>query len=132
MENPETITTSGKVMFTDEELYETLKDMPDFQKFPLPEHWYKKFNIEKPLAKTFQEFALGRDWLQHKFDSDITYEIRTEPAPGGVRPIIESEPIPVEIVTKEFTHGTAPETFSQPQIESAPPTGSTEKEPQQS
>jgi len=132
MEGTETITTTGKVMFTDEELYEAIKDMPDFQKFPLPEHWYKKFNIEKPLPKTFQDFALGRDWLQHKFDENITYEVRTEPAPGGVRPIIESEPIPVEIITRDLTNGTSPDTSSPPQIERVPTTGSTEKEPQQS
>lgn len=125
--------TTGKVMFPDEEeLYNTLKDLPDFDRLPLPEHWYKKFNIPRPEAVTLQDFALSRAWLKHKYDSNIKYEIRDEPAPGGVRPIIEAEPIPVEIITKELTNGTAPETFSQPQLESVLPTESTEIKPQES
>lgn len=125
--------TTGKVMFEDEEaLYNELKELPDFDRLPLPEHWYKKFNIPRPEAVTLQDFALSRAWLKHKYDSNITYEIREEPAPGGVRPIIEPEPIPVEIITKEFTNGTSPDTFSQPQLESVPPTESSETKPQES
>ena len=132
MENPETITTSGKVMFTDEELYEEIKNLPYFKHLPLPNKWYDMFNIPRPEPVSFQDYALGRKWLEHKFDENITYEVRTEPAPGGVRPIIESEPIPVEIITKDLTNGTSPDTSSPPQIERVPTTGSTEKEPQQS
>jgi len=118
------ISSIGK---TDEELYAQLKDMPNFEKFPLPEHWYKKFNIVKPKAMSFQEFALSRAWLEHKFDSDMTYEIRKEPAPGGVRPIIEVEPPQMEIITR-----TSDESSPQLQIEMAPPKESTGTEPQQS
>lgn len=122
-----------KVMFADEEaLYNELKDLPDFDKFPLPDHWYKKFNIPRPQPVSLQEFALSRAWLEHKYDSNITYEIRNEPVPGGVRPIIEPEPIPVEVVTKELTDGTCPDIFSQPQTERVPPTESNEIKPQES
>lgn len=125
--------TTDKVMFPDEEaLYNELKNLPDFDKFPLPDNWYKKFNIPRPQPVSLQDFALSRAWLKHKYDPDITYEIRNEPEPGGVRPIIEPEPIPVEIITKELTSQTSPETFSQPQLESVLPTESTEIKPQQS
>jgi len=128
----DTITT-GKVMFEDEEaLYNELKNLPDFDRLPLPDTWYKKFNIPRPEPVSLQDFALSRAWLKHKYDPDIKYEIREEPASGGVRPIIEPEPIPVEIITKELTTETSPDTFSQPQLESVPPTESNEKEPQQS
>ena len=33
---------------TDEELYAILSKMPDFDRYPLPEYWYTKFNIPKP------------------------------------------------------------------------------------
>lgn len=94
----ETITT-GKTMFSDEELYEGVKDLPYFKHLPLPDHWYKKFNIPKPQPVSFQTFAMERRWLDHKFDEGITYEVRTEPAPGGVRPILEPEPIPMEVIS---------------------------------
>jgi hypothetical protein len=125
--------TSGKVMFEDEEaLYNELKNLPDFDRLPLPDNWYKKFNIPRPEPVSLQDFALSRAWLKHKYDPNITYEIRQEPAPGGVRPIIETEPIPVEIITKDLTNGTSPDTFSQPQTEWVPPTATSEIKPQES
>jgi hypothetical protein len=125
--------TTGKVMFPDEEaLYNQLKNLPDFEKFPLPKHWYEKFNIPVPEPVSLQDFALSRAWLKHKYDPDFTHEIRNEPAPGGVRPIIQSEPIPVEVITKEVTTQTSPETFSQPQLESVLPKEYNETEPQES
>jgi hypothetical protein len=125
--------TTGKVMFEDEEaLYNELKTLPDFDRLPLPDSWYKKFNIPRPQPVSVQEFALSRAWLEHKYDSNIIYDIRKEPEPGGVRPILETEPISVEIITKELTNETSPETFSQPELESVPPTESSEIKPQES
>jgi hypothetical protein len=101
----ETITT-GKTKFTDEELYEGVKDLPYFKHLPLPKHWYKKFNIPVPEPVSFQTFAMERRWLEHKFDEGITYEVRNEPVPGGVRPIIEPEPIPMEVISESVSETT--------------------------
>jgi hypothetical protein len=97
MEEP---TTPKKVMFSDEEIYNELKDLPEFKHLPLPRNWYAKFNIPVPEPVSFQKFAMERRWLEHKYDENVVYEVRNEPAPGGVRPILEVEPVPVEIITK--------------------------------
>lgn len=97
---------TGKTMFTDEELYEGVKDLPYFKHLPLPDHWYKKFNIPRPEPVSFQTYAMERRWLEHKFDDGVTYEVRSEPAPGGVRPIIESEPIPMEVISESVSETT--------------------------
>jgi hypothetical protein len=85
---------------SDEELYAELKDLPYFKNLPLPNHWYKKFNLPAPRPVSFQTFAMERRWLEHKFDEGVEYEVKSEPVEGGVRPIVESAPIPVEIITK--------------------------------
>jgi hypothetical protein len=115
----------------EDELYNALKDLPDFDRLPLPESWYKKYNLRRPEPVDFKTFAMERRWLAHKYDSDLTFEIRKEPAPGGVRPILESEPIPVEIIQKPIDQ-TSSETTLSPVEESAPPTESNDSAPQQS
>lgn len=101
--------TTGKTMLTDEELYEGVKDLPYFKHLPLPDHWYKKFNIPKPQPVSFQTFAMERRWMEHKFDNDIVYEVRKEPAPGGIRPVPEPEEIPVIIETSSESQQLTPE-----------------------
>jgi len=115
-------------VLTPEEFYELFKDDPELTKVPLPNSWYKKLKIPAPRAVSFQDFALQKRWLEHKYDSDLIYEVRKEPAPGGVRPVLESEPIPVEIITKP-TDETSDETSQLLEKESAPPKESTETKP---
>jgi hypothetical protein len=100
MEEP---VTTGKTKFTDEELYEGVKDLPYFKHLPLPKHWYKKFNIPVPEPVSFQTYAMERRWMEHKFDEGITYEVRNEPAPGGVRPLLEPEEIPMEVISESVS-----------------------------
>ena len=92
-----------KTMFSDEELYEELKHLPDFKHLPLPKHWYQKFNIPAPRPVSFQTFAMERRWLEHKYDDNVDYEVRNEPVPGGVRPVLEAEPVPVIVETSSET-----------------------------
>ena len=114
---------------SDEDLYEQLKTLPEFKHLPLPKHWYQKFNIPAPRPVSFQTYAMERRWLEHKFDDNVQYEVRTEPVEGGVRPIIEPEAIPVIIETssenaqltiEETAHSTAP-SDSEPQQSMADP-----------
>ena len=115
----------------DDALYHALKDLPDFDRLPLPDRWYEKYNLRRPEPVDFKTFAMERRWLAHKHDSLLTFEIKTEPAPGGVRPILEAEPIPVEIVQKPIEQICLGTTLLRVE-ESAPPTESNDSEPQQS
>jgi hypothetical protein len=81
-------------------LMETLMQLPDFDRFPLPEHFYAKYNIPKPKILGLME----SQYLKSKTDcapgDGTPLEIR-KPAPGGVRPLIEVEPVKMEVITKE-------------------------------
>jgi hypothetical protein len=83
---------------TDEELYAILKDMPDFDRFPLPEHWYEKFKIPRPEILTPMEAIRLADKVANAPGPLVITEVR-EPAPGGVRPLLEAPVVPVEITT---------------------------------
>lgn len=82
------------------QLLDELMKLPDFDRFPLPEHFYAKYNIPKPKILTLME-ALK---LQSRTDcapgDGKPLEIR-KPAPGGVRPLIQIEPIKMEVIKKE-------------------------------
>lgn len=81
---------------TDEEIYNQLKDLPDFDRLPLPKYFYEKFNIPPPKILSLME-ALH---LQSKTFNAPGALVKTEyrdPAPGGVRPLIEVEPVKIEV-----------------------------------
>ena len=82
------------------QLVETLMTLPDFNRFPLPEYFYAKYNIPKPKILGLME-ALR---LQSRTDclpgDGRPIEIR-KPASGGVRPLIEVEPVKMEVIKKE-------------------------------
>jgi hypothetical protein len=83
---------------TDDErkLYEVLSKLPDFDRFPLPKDWYSKFPIPPPkilsITEALQLQAQTKPW------SDIApYETRP-PAEGGVRPLLEPQPVEITFV----------------------------------
>lgn len=81
---------------TDEEIYAQLKDLPDFDRFPLPKYWYEKFNIPYPTIPTLMEALNLQTRTANAPGPLVKTEIR-EPAPGGMRPLIESEPLQIEV-----------------------------------
>lgn len=81
---------------SDEELYAILKDMPDFDRFPLPEHWYAKFAIPKPVILSPMEAVRLAMKVSNAPGFLVTTEVR-QPAPGGVRPLIESPPVEIKV-----------------------------------
>ena len=113
---------------TDEELYAELSQCPDFLKFPLPEHWYKKFNIPRPSAISTKQFLQEGYWVKCMNDPHVEREIRTEPVPGGVRPLLEVEQPAVEVITRQIGGDSQQETTEQ----SLNSIGSNEKEHQKS
>ena len=85
---------------TDEELFEMMKNHPEFENLPKPASWFKKFNLEPIKARNFKEFIDDKAWEKAREMIVDEREIRKEPVPGGVRPVLPSEEIPVEIISR--------------------------------
>lgn len=81
---------------TDEEIYNQLKDLPDFDRLPLPKYFYEKFNIPPPKILSMME-ALKLQTQTANAPGPLVKTETREPAPGGVRPLIEVEPVKVEV-----------------------------------
>jgi hypothetical protein len=82
------------------QLMETLMQLPDFDRFPLPEHFYAKYNIPKPKILGLMEALRLQSTTENLPGDGKPIEVR-KPAPGGVRPLIEVEPIKMEVLKKE-------------------------------
>ena len=74
---------SGNVYngLSEDDLYEILKQQPDFDCLPLPARWFKKYNIPPREATGFSEFVNSR------------YTQRCAIAPKDLPPLIFKEPI---------------------------------------
>lgn len=81
---------------TDEEIYNQLKDLPDFDRLPLPKYFYEKFQIPPPKILTPMEAVSLMFHTANAPGALVKTEIR-EPAPGGVRPLLEVEPLKIEV-----------------------------------
>lgn len=81
------------------ELMEILMKLPDFDRYPLPEYLYAKYNLQKPKIMSLMESLKHYDHIQN-MPGDGTLEIRP-PAPGGVRPLIEVKPLELEVKANE-------------------------------
>ena len=82
------------------ELLEMLKQLPDFDRFPLPEHFYAKYSIPRPKILGLMEALRLQNKTENLPGDGKPVEIR-QPAPGGVRPLIEVEPVKMEVLSKE-------------------------------
>jgi len=82
------------------QLMETLMKLPDFDRMPLPEHFYAKYNIPKPKIQTLMESIRLQSRTDGAPGDGRPIEIR-KPAPGGVRPLIQVEPVKMEVLKKE-------------------------------
>lgn len=81
---------------TDEEIYNQLKDLPDFDRFPLPKYFYEKFNIPPPKILSLME-ALHLQAKTFNAPGPLVKTEYREPAPGGLRPLIEVKPLEIEV-----------------------------------
>jgi hypothetical protein len=82
---------------TEEELFAELSKLPDFHRFPLPKHWYEKFNIPVPKIPTIKEALRMHYQTQLDFLDKMEYEER-QIAEGGVRPLLESAPLDIKVL----------------------------------
>jgi hypothetical protein len=97
------ITVLPEKPLTDEELFEMMKSHPEFDCLPKPASWFKKFNLQPVSARNFKEFIEDRAWEKAREMVVDEREIRKEPVPGGIRPVLPSEEIPVEIISRPIT-----------------------------
>ena len=94
-----------------EELVEQFKQLPDHDKYPLPEVIYEKFNIKKPKPTlSLMESLTYQPPLSQPLNKNGKVEIRP-PAEGGVREIKEFMTLPVEqtLITDETDDDTKPD-----------------------
>ena len=76
---------------SEEELLAEIKKIDDWEKLPLPISWYKKYNLPAPKPVAVPQYVKEMPWLKSQYNHTTTWEVRTEPAPGGVRPIVETD-----------------------------------------
>lgn len=86
-----------------EEVFEEFQKLPDWNRFPLPELYYSKFNIKKPQPQTVQESASFNPFVYMHF-GEKPVETRG-PVEGGVREIKEFLALPVEVKMVEDASG---------------------------
>jgi len=88
---------------SDDELLQELRKLPDFDKLPLPISWYQKYNIpfsDKVVSP--KQYIQDNYWLKCQYNPTTTWEVRTEPAPGGVRPVLEIEEPKAELIESKY------------------------------
>lgn len=89
------------------ELYLQMKDLPDFDCFPLPQHWYKKYNIEQPGLINPREFIESGYTLKKQFekkDSPTISRGALKDENGNIRllPFLEAPKIEIETITRPY------------------------------
>ena len=85
-------------------LYNLMKDMEDFECWPIPERWFKKFNIPPREAQNTRQFT--NDNYQQKLKT-MKYEldpiIINQPQQNGkLFPVFPEEKVDVNVVSRPF------------------------------
>lgn len=92
-------------MLSDTELLEELRKLPDFDKYPLPSSWYKKFNLKPIEAVDIKSYINGGGFLKaiaggHYDSYEVKEPQRDENGNLLVVPVFPEEKIPVQIISK--------------------------------
>ena len=85
-------------------LYNQMKDLPDFDCFPIPLHWYKKFGIPPrnpvPVAEYIESNYAMRMSVAKK---DLPPIVIDKPQQDGkLVEMVKGEDIPVEVIQRPF------------------------------
>lgn len=116
-------------METVEATLKMFQQLPDWDKYPLPQVVYEKFNLPKPKPSVSLMESLAYTPPPHQsLNRDGKVEIR-KPAEGGVREIPILPPIPVEQTLLKDESGDDSQKDSE-QTTSNPPTANTTTETQ--
>lgn len=86
----------------DETMYSLMKDLEDFECFPIPESWFKKFGIKPREAVGPREFLESGYTLKCAYGpKELSPVIIDTPQRDGITwPLIEEAPIPVEVIER--------------------------------
>jgi len=87
---------------SEEELLAEIMKLDDWKKLPLPISWYKKFNLPAPSAVNVPQYIKEMSWLKSQYNPNTTWEVKTEAAPGGVRPVLETNQPTVELTDSKY------------------------------
>ena len=121
MDQVETITTQLNCLNTrqstideegEDQLYNLLKDLPDFRSYPLPSRWFKKYNIAPIEPTNISDYIHSNHAYKMMFaPKDLNPIIIDKPQrdlSGNIKwvKMVEEEPIKVEVVSKPYEPNT--------------------------
>jgi hypothetical protein len=86
------------------ELLYALKQLPDFESFPLPDSWYEKYKLAKPKVINPRQFIESNYAMEMALaPKDLPPIIIDEPQQGGKLVAVPDEPMPhVEVRSRPF------------------------------
>ena len=86
---------------TDEELFQEVKKLENWQDYPFPEHWYDKFNIPKPEAVDMATYLKENKWMKAWVGGGKSIKIIKEPqeyAANTPRGFVEGPTLEMKVV----------------------------------
>jgi hypothetical protein len=92
----------------EDQLYDLLKDLPDFLNYPLPARWFKKYNIPPIEPTNVKDYIHSNHAFKMMFaPKDLPAIIINEPQrdlSGNIKLVkmVEEAPIEVEVVSKPY------------------------------
>lgn len=97
---PIDLTVMPEPTMTDDEIFQMMKASPEFEFFPKPATWFKKYGLEPIKARNFKEYLEDDAYFNARAQVVTEKVIIKGPQPGGVRPVPAPEVIPVEITSR--------------------------------
>lgn len=91
-------------MESDDEMYNAMKDMPDFECMPIPAEWFKKYHIPIREAVAPKEFIESNYTIARAVEvKDLPPIIIDDPQrDGALVEVPKEEEIPVEVICRPF------------------------------
>ena len=89
---------------SDEEIYAMLKELPDFDCYPIPKVWFEKFGIPPRKLETVRDFINSGYTMEKAVEKkDLPPIIINKPQQDGkLVTFIVEEPPKVEVVSRPF------------------------------
>lgn len=89
----------------EDKLFEEMSKLPDFDCYPLPAHWYKKYNIKPVSQPSTREFIESNYAVKRAIEmKDLPPIFIDEPQQNGkLVKIAPPEDIKVEVVSRPYT-----------------------------
>jgi hypothetical protein len=88
----------------EDQLYNELKEQPDFDCMPLPAHWFKKYNIPSRKVINSREYIESNYCVEKQLEQkDLPPYIRDDPVDGGrLVEVPHEDPVTLEVINKPF------------------------------